>query len=161
MRSARRFVDAHTGEHGVYGTVLVTALIGADIDAASDLDVIVFLLGTVGVFWLAHVYAAVVASRGRTPVPPLREGLLAGVRHSGGMVVAMLVPVALLGLGAVGVLGEWPAYWAALGSGVLVLGAIGYGNARRTGGTRRWRVLGTAVTAGLGVIVILLSILVH
>jgi positive regulator of sigma E activity len=154
-------MGAYSGEHGVYGIVLVTALIAAEIEAESDLDVILFLVGTVGVFWLAHIYAAVVASRGTRPVPPLRQGIAAGIRHSAGMAVSMLVPVLFLASGALGILDEWPAYWLALASGVVILGVIGYANARRNGSTWPWRILGVLVTTGLGVVVIVLSILVH
>ena len=95
-RGAKWLLSAYSGEHGIYGVVLVTALIGAEIEAPTDLDVIWFVAGTVGVFWLAHIYAAVVASRSRRPVPPLHVGIRDGVRHSGGMALAMLIPVFLL-----------------------------------------------------------------
>lgn len=158
---ARRVLSAYSGEHGIYGIVLVTALIAAEIDADSDLDVILFLLGTVGVFWLAHIYAAVVASRARRPAPPLRAGIRDGVRHSAGMALAMLVPVAFLALGTATVLDEWTGYWLALSSGVVMLGLIGYANARRNGSPWPWRILGVVVTTGFGIVVITLSILVH
>lgn len=160
-RGAKWLLSAYSGEHGIYGVVLVTALIGAEIEAPTDLDVIWFVAGTVGVFWLAHIYAAVVASRSRRPVPPLREGIRDGVRHSGGMALAMLIPVFLLATGTWGVLDEWTAYFLALGSGVVILGLIGYLNARRNGATWPWRVLGVLATTLLGLLVIGLSILVH
>lgn len=160
-RGARGFLSAYSGEHGIYGVVLVTALIGAEIDADTDLDVILFVLGTVGVFWLAHIYAAVVASRAHRPVPPLHVGIRDGIRHSAGMGVAMLIPVLLLGTGTMGILDEWTAYYLALGSGVVILALIGYANARRNGATWPWRLLGVATTTLLGLIVIGLSILVH
>jgi positive regulator of sigma E activity len=160
-RHARRLVSAYSGEHGIYGIVLVTALIAGEIDADTDWDVILFVFGTVCVFWLAHIYAAVVASRGKRPAPPLGVGIRDGIRHSAGMVVAMLVPVAILGLGTLEVLDEWTAYFLALLSGVVLLGIIGYANARRNGSSWPWRVLGVVTTTFLGVIVILLSIAVH
>ncbi|WP_431798650.1 hypothetical protein [Microbacterium kunmingense] len=160
-RGAKWLLSAYSGEHGIYGVVLVTALIGAEIEAPTDLDVIWFVAGTVGVFWLAHIYAAVVASRSRRPVPPLHVGIRDGVRHSGGMALAMLIPVFLLATGTWGVLDEWTAYFLALGSGVVILGLIGYLNARRNGATWPWRVLGVVATTLLGLLVIGLSILVH
>ena len=160
-RHVRRFVSAYSGEHGVYGIVLVTALIAAEIDAETDFDVILFVLGTVAVFWLAHVYAAVVASRGRRPAPPLRAAVRDGIRHSSGMALAMLIPVLLLSLGAMQLVEEWTAYFLALASGVVILGVIGYANARRNGSSWPWRILGIVSTTLLGLLVIALSIAVH
>ena len=56
-------LDAYSGEHGVYGIVLVTALIAVGWEDETDFDVLLFVIGTIFVFWLAHIYAAVVASR--------------------------------------------------------------------------------------------------
>jgi hypothetical protein len=157
---ARRLLSAYSGEHGVYGIVLVTALIAGEIDADTDDDVIVFVLGTVAVFWLAHIYAAVVASRAKRPAPPLRRAIRDGVRHSSGMALAMLIPVALLMTAGLGV-DEWVAYFAALFSGILMLGAIGYLNARRNGSRWPWRIAGVLTTMLLGIVIILLSIAAH
>lgn len=159
-RHARRLLSAYSGEHGVYGIVLVTALIAAEVDADTDDDVIVFVLGTVVVFWLAHIYAAVVAGRGARPAPPLGRALRDGARHSSGMAIAMLIPIALLMTAGLGV-DEWLAYFAALFSGIVMLGVIGYLNARRNGSTWPWRVAGVVTTMLLGIVVVLLSIAVH
>ena len=157
---ARRLLSAYSGEHGVYGIVLVTALIAGEIDADTDDDVIVFVLGTVVIFWLAHIYAAVVASRGTRPAPPLSRALRDGVRHSSGMAIAMLIPIALLMTAGLGV-DEWVAYFAALFSGILMLGVIGYLNARRNGSRWPWRVAGVLTTMLFGIVVVLLSIAAH
>lgn len=157
---ARRLLSAYSGEHGVYGIVLVTALIAGEIDADTDDEVIVFVFGTVAIFWLAHIYAAVVASRGQQPAPPLARAIRDGVRHSSGMAIAMLIPIALLMTTALGV-DEWLAYFAALGSGVVMLGVIGYLNARRNGSRWPWRIAGVVTTMLLGIVVILLSIAAH
>lgn len=158
---ARRLLSTYSGEHGVYGIVLVTALIAAEIDAETDADVIVFVLGTVMVFWLAHIYAAVVASRGQRPAPPLRRAIRDGIRHSAGLALAMLIPVVLLATADFGILDEWTAYFCALSSGIVMLAVIGYLNARRNGSTWPWRIAGVLTTTLLGVLVIALSVLAH
>jgi hypothetical protein len=158
---ARRVFGAYAGEHGVYGIVLVSALVAAEFDADTDWDVIVFVTGTVGVFWLAHVYAAVVASRGRRPVPPLWQAIRHGIGHSSGMALAMFIPVICLATGTLGILDEWTAYYLALASGMVVLAVIGYLNAWRNGSTWPWRVAGVGATLFLGAIVIALSIWAH
>lgn len=160
-RGVRRVLDAYSGEHAVYGLVLVTALIAVGWQDETDLDVLLFVVGTVVVFWLAHIYAAVVASRASRPAKPLGTAIVDGVRHSSGMVVAMLVPAVLLLLGAVGVVEEYTAYFLALGSGVVLLAIIGYANAARNGSPLGWRILGAVSTTALGLLVVGLSILVH
>jgi hypothetical protein len=161
MKPVRRVLDAYSGEHGVYGIVLVTALIAVGWEDDTDLEVLVFVVGTVFVFWLAHIYAAVVASRAARPPLVLRTAVVRGIRHTYGMLVAMLIPAVLLGLGVIGLLDEYTAYYLALGSGIVLLGAIGYANAARNGSSWPWRIGGVLATTGLGAFVILLSIVVH
>ncbi|MCR2762022.1 hypothetical protein NQ152_00720 [Microbacterium sp. zg.B48] len=160
-RPARHVLSAYSGEHGVYGIVLVTALIAVGWDDDTDLEVLVFVVGTVLVFWLAHIYASVVASRAAAPPMPLRAALSHGIRHSSGMLVAMLVPALLLSLGALGLVEEYTAYFLALGSGLVMLALIGYANAARNGSSWGWRLAGIASTTVLGALVIGLSILAH
>jgi hypothetical protein len=162
-RLGRRIVDAYTGEHGVYGLVLVTALIAIGDDYDDDLEVLVYVVGTTIVFWLAHVYAGIVAAGGHAELARgslLRQaGHAAG--HSWGMLLAMLPPAIVLGLGVIGLVDEDEAYDFALISGLIVLALIGWANARRNG--RRWplQIVGALATTTLGALVILLSILVH
>ena len=158
---ARLVLDAYSGEHGVYGIVLVTALIGVGWDDETDLEVLIFVVGTVIVFWLAHIYAAVVASRAARPPVVLRVALVHGIRHTYGMLVAMLVPALLLWLAVVDLVEEYTAYYLALGSGIVLLALIGYANAARNGSTWPWRIAGILSTTALGLLVIVLSILVH
>lgn len=160
-RHARWVLSSYTGEHGVYGVVLVTAVIAVGWDDETDLDVLLFLLGTVFVFWLAHIYAAVVASRAAWKRESLGQAVLDGIRHSAGMLLAMLIPAALLSTAVIGLVEEWTAFYLALGSGVLLLAGIGFANATRNGSTWGWRVAGAVSTTLLGALVIGLSILVH
>jgi hypothetical protein len=76
------------------------------------------------------------------------------------MALAMLIPIALLASTRVGV-DEWSAYFAALLSGIVMLGAIGYLNARRNGSSWPWRIAGVVTTMLLGIVVIILSIAAH
>ena len=158
---ARRVLDAYSGEHGVYGIVLVTALIAVGWDDDTDLEVLVFVVGTVFVFWLAHIYAAVVASRAAETPLVLRTAVARGIRHTYGMLVAMLIPALLLSLAVIGLVEEYTAYYLALGSGVVMLALIGYANAARNRSLWYWRLGGVLATTGLGLLVIVLSIIVH
>jgi hypothetical protein len=73
----------------------------------------------------------------------------------------MLVPAALLLLGALGLVEEYTAYFLALGSGIVLLAVIGYANAARNGSSWPWRIAGLLATTLLGMLVIGLSILAH
>ena len=122
-----------------------------------------FLLGSVTVFWVAHLYSGTIA---RLPESdPTPRTVLAAVRdtarHSIGMIAAMVVPALLLALGPLGVLDEWTAYYLALGAGVAILAALGYLMSARRGSSWKRRVLSTLVTTLLGFVVVWLSTLVH
>lgn len=160
---ARRVLGAYTGEHGIYGVVLVTALVSIGEHYDTDFEVLLYVAGTMLVFWFAHVYAGVVAAGGD---PERRsEGLgrmiAHSARHSAGMLVAMLPPLVFLALGSLQVFDEEDAYDLALLTGVVVLAVIGWLNAARNG--RRWPLClaGAAATAMLGLLVIGLSALAH
>lgn len=157
----RRVLSAYSGEHSVYGIVLVTALIGVGWEDDTDLEVLLLVAGTVFVFWLAHIYAAIVASRAHRPPPPLSTAIRNGIRHTSGLVIAMVIPTLLLLLAVLGWLDEYTAYYLALASGVVLLALIGLGNAIRNGSSWPWRIAGMLATSGLGVLVIVLGVLVH
>lgn len=161
--TARRVLDAYTGEHGVYGVVLVTALIALGEDHDTDLDVLLFVVGTVFVFWLAHVYAGVVSQSGTADgaARPLRSRIRHAARHTGGLLLAVVPPTLILWAGVFGLLDESVAYIASMLCGVVVLGVIGFLNATRN--KRPWwvRIGASVTTAMLGVLVILLDIAVH
>lgn len=160
---ARRLIGAYTGEHGVYGLVLVTALIAIGEHYDNDLEVLGFVVGTMLVFWLAHVYAGIVAAGAHPELgrASFRHRFAHAARHSAGMLVSMLPPALLLATGVIGLLSEDDAYDLALLSGLVVLALIGWANARRNG--RRWpmQIVGALSTIMLGALVIALSILVH
>lgn len=158
---SRRIMSVYSGEHGVYGLVLVTALVAVGWQQDTDFEVLLFVVGTVLVYWLAHIYAAVVASRRSRPVPPMSEAIVQGARKASPMLVTMLIPALLLTLGSLGWVEEYTAYFLALGSGILLLGVIGYANAAANGSSWRWRIAGVLATTLLGAIVIGLSILTH
>jgi hypothetical protein len=160
-RGLNRILDAYSGEHAVYGLVLVTALVAVGWEEDTDFEVLLYVVGTVVIFWLAHIYAAVVASRAEHPAKPMRAAIGDGARHASGMLVAMLVPAALLLLGTVGLVEEYTAYFLALASGIVMLAVIGYANAARNGSSWPWRIAGLVATTLLGMLVIGLSILAH
>ena len=86
---------------------------------------------------------------------------LASAADSSGLLLAMVLPTAFLGLAAIGWLDEYVAYYIALWVGTGVLAVIGWVTAARRGGPWGWYLLSALVTASLGLLVIWLSALVH
>ena len=154
---------AYRTEYAIYGTVLVSALIAVGWKYNTDLEVLIFTVGTIGVFWLAHIYSGVVA--GEKPEgprgPALWHAALGSARTSVGMVLAMLLPAFFLLLATLGILDEYVAYYIALWTGVAVLAALGWANSARRGNPWPLHVVSAAITSALGLGVIWLSTLVH
>jgi hypothetical protein len=159
-----RFIrTAYRSEHAIYGTVLVSALTAVGWRFETDSEVLGFLIGTVFVFWIAHVYSDVIArpmSSGHW-IASVTEAVKRSARHSIGMLLAMLLPAFFLLLAVVHVLDEYLAYYLALWVGVLILAVLGYLNSRARGSRWPARIASSLVTAAFGLFIIWLSALVH
>ena len=147
-----------TGE-GVYGLILVSGLIATASSAhATSIRVLIFVAVTVAVFWVAHVYANVVASYGKVDGDGNRVTLMstvsAAVRETRGMLVATLFPAAALLLGVFGVLHDTSANWLALWVCVGALAFLGYRAFRMLGAALHVRLLGACATASFGLVII-------
>lgn len=162
-RPAALVLHAYTNEHAIYGTVLVSALIAIGWNDDTDLQVFLFTVGTVAVFWLAHVYARSVGhlTEARPGFPAIAVAVASAARESAPMVVSMLIPSVFLLLATMDVLDQYVAYYIALWSGVAVLAVLGYLNSRRRGSPMHLRLIGAGLTSVLGLGIIWLSSLVH
>jgi hypothetical protein len=159
------FRDRVVTDDAVYGTVLFAALIAtssapdphsdgipgdtAELGSADIVDVLIVSVTTLLVFWVAHVYARVLA----------RGGLGDAIRHSSGMLFAAIPPTLLLVLGALGFLPD-AVDWSGLLS-LAVLGFVGYEAAARRGRGVGIRILSAAVAVVLGFIIIVVKVAVH
>jgi hypothetical protein len=154
---------AYRTESAVYGVILVSTLIAIGWEAATDLEVLLFTLGAVVVFWLAHIYAGTIAREevGETRWRSILTAVRASMRHSWGMLLPMVLPAVFLGLAALDVIDEYVGYYLALWVGVVVLAVIGWLASARRGSHWGWRLVSAVATASLGLIVIWLSSLVH
>lgn len=162
-RFVRFVLDAYNTEHTVYGLVLVTALITVGWEFDTNLEVLVFIVGTVGVFWLTHVYAGVVAGR-RTAegrAVPIGRAIARTASNSVGMLLATLLPALALALATLGWVDEYVAYYIALWIGIVSLAVIGWVNSGASRDAWYLRLLSAAITTVLGLAVIWLSSLVH
>jgi hypothetical protein len=147
----------------IYGTIIVSAIIVLADDDQSDFSLLSVVAVTTFVFWIAHVFAATVAHHGKRggKEVPLGEALGNAVRHSSGVLLAAVIPVFVLALGAAGILSEDGAYLVALLLGVVVLFVLGVLAFAERGSRWYFCLLGGLSTGGLGVVVILLKAIFH
>lgn len=148
----------------MYGVILVAGMIvvtGAD--NATAWSVFLAVVGTVLVFWAAHVYAGTVARHGfgDDDVMGLRKSFGGALHHSWGLLVSALIPACILLLGATHAVSDPVAIWLALWTCVAVLAVLGYVAFTRRSSPWWVRVLGALVTAGFGVLMILLKAALH
>ena len=156
-------------ESAVYGVGAISGLlviVSNQSDAATH-DVLVKVLATTGVFWMAHVYAGAVAhlgdhvEQGDRARDRLGRAVRDSLHHSWGMLIAAFVPLVILGSGALGIIGHTEAIWTTLWVDVAILGVLGYlGLAAWT--TRQLpRIIGGLGTALLGILMIALKAAIH
>jgi len=150
-------------EEGVYGVILVAGMIvvtGAD--NATAWSVFLAVVGTVLVFWAAHVYAGTVARHGfGDGTTSLRKSFGAALHHSWGLLVSALIPASILLLGVLDAVPDPIAIWSALWTCVAVLAVLGYVAFTRRSSPLWVRLLGALVTAGFGILMILLKAALH
>lgn len=147
-------------DEGVYGVILVAGMIVASGSAESTaLQVFLQVVGTVLIFWAAHVYAGTVAHHGFEDgrIIGIRESLRAALRRSWGLLVSALIPSSILLLGVTQVVADSTAIWTALWVCVAVLAVLGYIAFARRGARWHIRLLGATATAGFGILMILLK----
>jgi hypothetical protein len=150
-------------EESIYGTVLVNGiLVAAGVDTALW-HLFVSVLGTVVVFWAAHVYAGTVVGYGRSGHHSLTLGTAfrRSMLHSVGLLTAALPPCVVLLLGALRVVPDAAAVWGALWLGVGILGVCGYRAFQLRGSSATARILGCLGTAALGLAMVVLKAVIH
>jgi prepilin signal peptidase PulO-like enzyme (type II secretory pathway) len=162
---ATRFSRAAIGERlagFIYGTIVALAVIVAGARAYPHEAgyVAALVAATTVALWIAHVYAHGLGHSVAQDEHLSRAELQRIARREGSIVEAAVPPVAMLLLGALGLVSTHAAIWAAFGIGLLVLAAEGIAFAR----VERLGWLGTlAVVAGnlsLGVLIVGVKLLV-
>jgi hypothetical protein len=111
----------------VYGTIVVLAALtaGSAGKQAAAWELAVVVAGSVIVLWIAHFYSHALAEsleRGRRLD---RAEVVSVARRELAIPAAAAAPIAVLVLGALGVLRESTAIWIAVGIGVATLGVEG------------------------------------
>ena len=150
-------------EEAIYGTILVGGMIVASGPLqATSWETFLSVIGTVIVFWAAHMYAGILARRGREAHPmTLTTAIRRTFRSSLGFLTSALLPCVILLLGATRVVPDAIAIWTALWLGVVVLGVIGFRIFSLRSDSFTIRILGCLGTAAFGVSMIVLKALIH
>lgn len=148
---------------GVYGTVLVLAVVAAlSKDArASAASILGGTLATSFVFWLVHVYAHVLARRAVGDTARTRALVGQAAHDEWPLVEAALLPAVPLTLWVIGALGRQAAITLALLVGLANLAVMGFVAARAGGQSWPRAALSAAAVSGVGTVMVLLKNLVH
>jgi hypothetical protein len=85
----------------------------------------------VSVFWVAYVYAHALSESIETGERLSRSGITAVAGRELGLILAAVVPVLALVVGALGLVQERASVWLAIALGLVVLSAEGFRYARR------------------------------
>jgi hypothetical protein len=147
----------------IYGLILATSVIAVTRQYQPDNAGItaVTVIVTSIVFWLAHVYAGVLAIGTKERHIPTWPEVREVVDEEWPLVQAGILPTAILLLGPLGVLADDTAQDVALGACLVELGAIGMMVARDAGARGIVAAISGAISLSFGVIVIVLKVVVH
>ncbi|WP_292846380.1 hypothetical protein [Microbacterium sp.] len=149
-------------EEAVYGLILVSGMIVVSNSVVgTSANALLSVVITVIVFFAAHVYAGTLARLAADEHSDLRSSVAAAARHSEGLLLVALLPIAVLLLGVTHLIDDEVAIWAALLVDTVVLGALGWiAVAKWT--PRFWPRLASAlITAAFGLVITALKAVIH
>lgn len=156
-RAARTTEDGAHADYtgGVYGSMLAASVIvgAGTLGSFPRLELVLLLLLTGGVFWIAHVHAQLFGAR-LARHGPGRAVVLRVCREEWTIVKAAVPPAAAVAVGPLLGLGVQGGQWLALA--VAVTGQVGWSvaAARQAGATRRLLVLSALVNLVLGLVIL-------
>jgi membrane-associated PAP2 superfamily phosphatase len=148
----------------VYGTIVVLSVVtaGAKAFEHDPWGLAVIAAVTVVVFWVAHVYSHGLGESLNLGRRLTTSELAAIARRESSILLAAVLPVAMLVLGALGVFPVRTSLWLAVGVGVAALTVQGVRYARLERLSRAGTIVTVAVNLALGlVIVVLKAVLAH
>lgn len=146
-------------EEAVYGLILVSGMIVVSYNlTGTSLSALVTVVVTVLVFFAAHVYAGTLARLAATDGKAgLPDSIRAAVRHSLGMLLISLAPVAVLLLGVTRVVPDDLAIWLALVIDTLALATLGWLAVAKWTRNFWLRLASALTTAAFGLIIVALK----
>lgn len=143
----------------VYGTIVAIAVIGAwYADPSSGaLETLTSVAATLVVFWIAHAYAHVVG-QGLPLDRAASSHIVSALRHDWPITQAGILPIMVLGMGALNIIDERLSLLGAMASGVIMLMVFSIAMARRAGRSWLQSLLLATVFVSLGIVVAALEI---
>jgi hypothetical protein len=145
----------------VYGVIVATAVIAAaDTGNQPARITLAETVTTLLVFWLAHVYAELIA-RGLHDGRRELKAIPASMAKELSMIAAPGLSILFLLLGTLGLLDEGVAVRLALWSGVVQLIGWGITVERRAGESWPAALLGGLVNGALGLVIVVLEVFLH
>lgn len=142
----------------VYGTVMAMATVTAFGNEKDPAKLAVLVASTAFVLWLAHLYAHAL-SESIVEGMPLRLGEVGSIaRRELGILLAAVLPVTALVLGALDVLRESSAVWLAIAIGLVTLGVEGARYARLEALGPMRTMIAVGLNLALGVVVVALKV---
>lgn len=150
-------------EESIYGLILVSGMIVVSQSlVGTSANALLTVVVTVAVFFFAHVFAGTLARlAGEEGQGDLRHSIRGALHHSRGMLVAAVIPILILGLGVTRVIDDESAIWAALLVDVVLLGILGWLAVARWSTSTVLRLTSAVITAGFGVVITALKVLLH
>jgi len=162
LRSARRARADANLSGAIYGVITATAVItGAAVHGAALGTILAATLATLVVFWLAHVYAEVVAHHLGGRHRPSLAVVRAAMARELPLLEAPALSVLLLLAGAAGLLDPGLAVDLALWAGLAQLVGWGVAYARQQAWSWPAAAVTGAINGALGVVLIVLKALLH
>lgn len=145
----------------VYGTIVVLSVVTAGAKAFEHnlWDLAAIAAVTVLVFWVAHVYSHGLGESLNLGQRLTATELAAVARREASILLAAVVPLAMIVIGALGVFGGRTALWLAVGAGVAALAVQGVRYARLERLSRTATIITVAVNVALGVVIALMKAL--
>lgn len=160
--SHRSLLTLFGTEAAIYGVILVSGMIIVMTRfEVEPWSMVIKVAGTVVVFWAAHVFAATIPHIGTDSAESVGGHVAHAMKHSVGMIVVAALPTVILTIGALGWIARDVSVWASMWGGILILATLGYLAVARRSPSRIRRALGALVTAGLGMLLMLLKAVIH
>jgi hypothetical protein len=165
-RARRRLLPAHRSSTNVagaiYGLILAASVIGASSEKPGQVAayVDIYLIVTLLIFYLAHVYSQILATWIREQHVPTRLEVAEELRAEWPMVAAPLLPILILALGILDAVEDRLAIDVALGVCLVQLTAAIVYAARRGGATRVQTIASVVIGLSFGIVIVMLKTLV-
>jgi hypothetical protein len=145
----------------VYGTIVVLSAVTAASTVEHDLwDLAAIAAATVVIYWIAHVYSHGLGESLEAGRRLTAAELAAIARRESSILLAAVLPVAAIVLGALGVFATRTALWLAVGVGAAALALQGLRYARLERLSRTGTIVTVAINLALGLMIVLVKALV-